>query len=116
MERFPEIEPFGQGMLDVGDGQRIYWEASGNPDGRPAVCLHGGPGSGSAPGRRRLFDPEAYLIVQFDQRGCGRSTPHAGDPATDLSANTTHHLIADMERLREHLGIRRWLLWGGSWG
>ena len=116
MERFPEIEPFEQGMLEVGDGQRVYWEASGNPGGRPAVCLHGGPGSGSSPGRRRLFDPEAYLVVQFDQRGCGRSTPHAGDPATDLSANTTHHLLADMERLREHLGVRRWLLWGGSWG
>ena len=68
------------------------------------------------PGRRRLFDPEAYLIVQFDQRGWGRSTPHAGDPATDLAANTTHHLIADMERLREHLGVRRWLLWGGRRG
>ena len=116
MERFPEIEPFGQGMLDVGDGQRIYWEASGNPDGKPAVVLHGGPGSGSTPGRRRLFDPEAYLIVQFDQRGCGRSTPHAGDPTTDLSANTTHHLVADIERLREHLAVERWLLWGGSWG
>jgi len=74
VERFPEIEPSEQGMLEVGDGQRVYWEVSGNPDGMPAVCLHGGPGAGSAPGRRWLFDPEAYLVVQFDQRGCGRST------------------------------------------
>jgi proline iminopeptidase len=116
VERFPSIEPFAQDMLEVGDGQRIYWETSGNPDGKPAVVLHGGPGSGSSPERRRLFDPQAYLIVQFDQRGAGRSTPYAGDPATDLSANTTHHLIADMERLREHLGVQRWLVWGGSWG
>jgi proline iminopeptidase len=103
-------------MLDVGDGQHIYWEAAGNPDGKPAVVLHGGPGSGSTPGSRRFFDPDAYLIIQFDQRGAGRSTPHAGDPATDLSTNTTHHLIADMERLREHLGVQRWLLRGASWG
>lgn len=93
-----------------------YWEASGNPDGKPAVALHGGPGSGSTPGRRRAFDPEIYLIIQFDQRGAGRSTPHAGDAATDLFTNTTDHLIADMERLREHLGVERWLVWGGSWG
>ena len=93
MERFPEIEPFERGMLEVGDGQRVYWEASGNPGGMPALAVHGGPGSGSTSGRRRLFDPEAYLIVQFDQRGCGRSTPHAGELATDLAANTTHHLI-----------------------
>jgi len=116
MERFPAIEPFEQGMLDVGDGQRIYWETSGNPGGKPALVVHGGPGSGSAPSRRCFFDPEAYLIVQFDQRGAGSSTPHASDPATDLSANTTHHLIADMERLREYLGVQRWLLWGASWG
>jgi proline iminopeptidase len=116
VERFPAIEPFEQGLLDVGDGQLIYWETSGNPEGKPAVVLHGGPGSGSSPERRRLFDPEAYLIVQFDQRGSGRSRPHAGDPTTDLSSNTTHHLIADMERLREHLGVQRWLVWGGSWG
>ena len=103
-------------MLDVGDGQSIYWEASGNPDGKPAIALHGGPGSGSSPGRRSWFDPERYRLVQLDQRGCGRSTPHAGDLATDLSTNTTHHLIADIERLREHLGIERWLVWGASWG
>lgn len=103
-------------MLDVGDGQAIYWEVSGNPKGTAAVTLHGGPGSGSSPGRRRWFDPDRYRLVQFDQRGCGRSTPHAGDWDTDLSTNTTHHLIADIERLREHLGIERWLVWGGSWG
>ena len=116
MERFPAIEPFKQGMLDMGHGQLIFWQTSGNPDGKPAVVVHGGPGTGSSPRHRRLFDPEAYLIIQFDQRGSGRSTPHAGDPTTDLAANTTHHLIADMERLREHLGVERWLLWGGSWG
>jgi proline iminopeptidase len=80
------------------------------------LVVHGGPGSGLAPGNRRYFDPERYRVVLFDQRGCGRSTPHASDPATDMSVNTTHHLIADMERLREHLGIERWLLYGGSWG
>ena len=115
-EPYPPIEPYETGMLEVGDGQSIYWEVSGNPDGKAALALHGGPGSGSTPGRRRWFDPQRYRLVQFDQRGCGRSTPHAGDWATDLSTNTTHHLIADIERLREHLGIDRWLVWGGSWG
>jgi proline iminopeptidase len=113
---YPPIEPFATGMLEVGDGQRIYWEASGNPHGKPAVALHGGPGSGSTPGRRRWLDPARYWLIQFDQRGCGNSTPHASDLSTDLSANTTHHLIRDIERLREHLGIERWLVWGGSWG
>lgn len=113
---FPAIEPYDAGLLDVGDGQRIYWEASGNPDGKPAVALHGGPGSGLSPGRRRSFDPDAYRLVQFDQRDCGRSTPPAADPDTRLEANTTGHLIADIEKLREHLGIGRWLVWGGSWG
>ena len=116
MEQYPHIEPYETGMLDVGDGQLVYWEASGNPDGKPAVALHGGPGGGSRPGRRQWFDPAAYRIVQFDQRGCGRSTPPVSDLATDLSTNTTHHLVADIERLREHLGIDRWLVWGGSWG
>ncbi len=115
-EPYPRIEPYETGMLDVGDDQTIYWEVSGNPEGTPAVALHGGPGSGSSPGRRRWFDPTRYRIVQFDQRGCGRSLPHAGDWSTDLSANTTHHLIADIEALREHLGIERWLIWGASWG
>jgi proline iminopeptidase len=113
---FPEIEPHDDGMLDVGDGQRIFWEVSGRPDGKPAVVLHGGPGSGSAPWMRRMFDPAVYRIVLFDQRNCGRSTPHASDPAVELSANTTAHLVADCERLRAHLGIARWLVWGGSWG
>ncbi|MGH3870182.1 MAG: prolyl aminopeptidase [Pseudonocardiaceae bacterium] len=115
-DRYPEIEPYEHGMLDVGDGQRVYWEVCGNPDGKPAVMLHGGPGSGCTPGYRRSFDPDAYRIVLFDQRGAGRSTPHASEPSTDLAANTTHHLIADIELLREHLGIQRWLVWGGSWG
>jgi proline iminopeptidase len=103
-------------MLDVGDGQHMYWEVSGNPDGKPAVLLHGGPGSGSYPGQRRWFDPAAYRIVQFDQRGSGHSTPSVSDPMTDLSTNTTHHLIGDMERLRQHLEIDRWLVCGASWG
>lgn len=113
---FPPIEPYEQGMLDVGDGNLVYWEASGNPDGKPAVYVHGGPGSGSRPGTRRDFDPERYRIILFDQRGCGRSTPHASDPAADMRSNTTDHLVADMERLRAHLGIERWLLFGSSWG
>jgi proline iminopeptidase len=113
---YPPIEPHDRGMLDVGDGQLIAWEVSGNPAGKPALTLHGGPGSGIDPGTRRWFDPSRYRIVQFDQRGCGRSTPHAGDLATDLSSNTTHHLISDIERLREHLGIERWLVRGASWG
>jgi len=115
-ERFPAIEPYETGMLDVGDGQRIYWEASGNPAGKPAVVLHGGPGGGSRPGWRRWFDPAAYRIIQFDQRGCGRSTPPVADLETSLETNTTAHLIADIEALRSHLGVDRWLVWGGSWG
>ena len=114
--RYPPTEPFVHGMLDVGDGQLIYWEMCGDPDGKPAVGLHGGPGSGSTPGSRRLFDPEAYRIVLLDQRGAGRSLPHASDPAADLSVNTTDHLLGDLERLREHLGIDHWLVYGNSWG
>jgi proline iminopeptidase len=114
--RYPAVEPYEQGLLDVGDGNLVYWEACGNPAGKPALVVHGGPGSGCAPGHRRPFDPERYRVVLFDQRGCGRSRPHAADPATDLTHNTTAHLIADMERLRIHLGIDRWLLMGGSWG
>lgn len=113
---YPAIEPFEHGMLEVGDGQRLYWELCGNPTGKPALVLHGGPGGGCSPGLRRYFDPAAYRIVLFDQRGCGRSLPHAGDPDTDLSANTTGHLIADLERLRVHLDVGRWLVWGYSWG
>ncbi len=115
-DRYPPIEPYDSGMLDVGDGHSIYWETSGNPEGKAAVGLHGGPGVGTSPGRRRWFDPVRYRLIQFDQRGCGRSTPHAADLSTDLSTNTTHHLIADIERLREHLGVERWLVWGASWG
>ncbi|MFI5676007.1 prolyl aminopeptidase [Streptomyces cellulosae] len=116
MPLYPEIEPYDHGMLDVGDGNRVYWETSGNPRGKPAVVLHGGPGSGSTPYFRRLFDPAAYRIVLLDQRGCGRSTPGASAYDTDMSVNTTAHLIADLELLRQHLGIERWLVWGGSWG
>jgi proline iminopeptidase len=113
---YPGIEPYDQGMLEVGDGQRIAWEVSGNPEGKPAVVLHGGPGSGRTPGARRLFDPDAYRVVLFDQRGCGRSLPDAGEVTTDLSVNTTSHLLDDIERLRRHLGVERWLVRGGSWG
>lgn len=112
----PPVEPYEHGLMDTGDGNHVYWEVCGNPAGKPALVVHGGPGSGCTPGMRRLFDPERYRVVLFDQRNCGRSTPHAADPATDLSANTTDHLIADMERLRAMLGIDRWLLHGGSWG
>jgi proline iminopeptidase len=115
-ELYPLIEPYDQGLLDVGDGNFVYWETCGNPDGKPAVMVHGGPGQGCAPNMRRVFDPERYRAVLFDQRGCGRSTPHASDPRTSLEHNTTDHLVADMERLREHLGIERWLVTGGSWG
>jgi proline iminopeptidase len=114
--RYPELEPYAHGMFDAGDGQSLYWETCGNPAGKPAVVLHGGPGSGCTPGFRRYFDPAAYRIALFDQRGAGRSLPHASDPATSLDANTTHHLTADIEALREFLGVDRWLVWGISWG
>ncbi|ONI77298.1 prolyl aminopeptidase [Actinosynnema sp. ALI-1.44] len=113
---YPEISPYDSGMLDVGDGHLVYWEVSGNPDGIPAVVLHGGPGSGTNPKQRQHFDPEAYRIVLFDQRGSGKSTPHVSSPEHDLATNTTWHLVDDMEKLREHLGIDKWLLFGGSWG
>jgi len=114
--RYPPIEPHAHGMLDVGDGALVYWEQCGNPDGKPALVVHGGPGSGCSVGQRRSFDPARYRIILFDQRGCGRSRPHASDPATDMRSNTTDHLIRDMEQLREHLGVEKWLLYGGSWG
>ncbi len=113
---YPEIEPYASGLLDAGRGNLVYWETCGNPRGKPAVILHGGPGSGCTPWHRRLFDPAAYRLALFDQRNCGRSTPHAAEPDTDLASNTTADLIADMERLRRHLGIDRWLVLGGSWG
>ncbi len=108
---YPSIEPRRGGFLDVGDGHRLYWEESGNPKGVPVVFLHGGPGAGASPVHRQFFDPGHYRIVVFDQRGAGRSTPLGS-----LEANTTLHLVADMERLREHLGIERWAVFGGSWG
>ncbi len=113
---FPEIEPHETGLLDVGDGQRLYWEVCGNPDGRPAVVLHGGPGSGCTPGARRMFDPQVFRIVLFDQRNCGRSLPHAADAGVSLRDNTTAHLLGDIEALRRHLGVDRWLVNGASWG
>jgi proline iminopeptidase len=115
-ELFPPIEPHASGMLEVSDGNAIYWESCGNPRGKPAVVVHGGPGIGCTEKMRRAFNPDHYRIVLFDQRGCGRSQPHASDVPADMSCNTTHHLIADMEQLREHLDIERWLLSGGSWG
>lgn len=113
---YPEIEPHDSGMLDVGDGQTIYWEVSGNPDGKPAVFVHGGPGGETSPAHRRLFDPARYRIILFDQRGAGRSLPHASNPDYDLGVNTTWHLVADLETLRVHLGVDRWQVFGGSWG
>jgi proline iminopeptidase len=108
---YPEIEPYDHGMLDVGDGHHVYWELCGNPKGKPVVFLHGGPGGGCTPTQRRLFDPDKYRILLFDQRGCGRSTPYAS-----LEANTTWHLVADIERLRAMIGVDKWMVFGGSWG
>ena len=108
---YPQIEPFDQRMLDVGDGHRIYVEQCGHPQGAPVIVLHGGPGGGCSPAMRRYFDPAHYRIILFDQRGCGRSRPHAS-----VTANTTWHLVADIERIREALGIDRWIVFGGSWG
>jgi len=113
---YPDIEPYDSGMLLVGDGHRVYWEQSGNPEGKPVVFLHGGPGSGTSAWHRRFFDPERYRIILLDQRGCGRSTPHVSAPDADLRHNTTWHLVADLELLRKNLGIDRWLVFGGSWG
>ncbi|MGM7667935.1 prolyl aminopeptidase [Microbacterium sp. A93] len=113
---YPAIEPYDSGMLLVGDGQRIAWEVSGNPEGKPVVFLHGGPGGGTAPWHRQFFDPQKYRIVLFDQRGCGKSQPHASDPGADLRFNTTAHLIADLELLRKNLGVEKWQVFGGSWG
>ena len=108
---FDPIEPYDSALLPVNDGHRIYYEQCGNPRGKPAVYVHGGPGAGCNPGQRRVFDPEKYRIILFDQRGCGRSEPHAS-----LDHNTTWDLVADMETLRRHLGIDNWLVCGGSWG
>lgn len=116
MGRYSGGAAYETGMLDVGDGQRIYWEQSGNPAGKPIVMLHGGPGGAPKSGMPRLVDPEAYRVVRFHQRGCGQSAPYAGDLATSLDANTTQLLIGDIEALRALLGIERWLVHGGSWG
>ena len=113
---YPLIEPYASGMLEVGDGQQIYWEECGTPSGKPVVFLHGGPGGGIQPMLRRLFDPARYRVVLFDQRGCGQSRPHASELRADLSTNTTWHLVADIEQLREHRGIEQWQVFGGSWG
>jgi len=108
---YPPIEPYGSGMLTLDGVHRMYWEQSGNPRGAPVVFLHGGPGAGATPAHRRFFDPQHYRIVIFDQRGSGRSTPHG-----ETRDNTTPHLVDDMERLRVHLGIEAWHVFGGSWG
>ncbi len=108
---YPEIEPYKSGHLDVGDGHCLYWELCGNPSGKPVIFLHGGPGGGSSPDHRRQFDPARYNILVFDQRGCGKSTPYAS-----LEANTTWHLVDDIERLRTMVGVDKWMVFGGSWG
>jgi proline iminopeptidase len=108
--KFPAIDPFATGQLPVTNGNKIYWEAAGNPRGKPALHLHGGPGSGITPGYRRLFDPERFLIVSFEQRGCGRSRPLVTDPDADLSTNTTPALLSDIEELRRYLGVEAWLV------
>jgi proline iminopeptidase len=108
---YPEIQPYASGLLDVGQGHTVYWEQCGNPAGQPLVFLHGGPGGGCSERSRRLFDPARYRVLLFDQRGCGRSTPHAATHDNDCA-----HLVQDMERLRQLLQIERWMIYGGSWG
>ena len=108
---YPAIEPYESGYLRVSPVHEIYWEQSGNPNGKPALFVHGGPGAGAGTQSRRFFDPQAYRIIVFDQRGCGRSRPVAS-----LEDNTTWHLVSDMEALRTHLQIDKWLVFGGSWG
>jgi proline iminopeptidase len=111
LDLYPDLPPFASGMLPLDGGHVMYWEQCGNPQGLPVVFLHGGPGAGAAPAHRRFFDPNHYRVVLFDQRGAGRSRPHA-----EIRENTTAHLVADIETLRRHLGIERWLVFGGSWG
>jgi proline iminopeptidase len=113
---YPVREPLSSGLMPTGDGHQVYWEECGNAQGKPAVVLHGGPGSGAPPWWRQFFDPDAYRVVLLDQRGCGRSLPNACDDRRALDNNTTAHLIRDLEKLREQLGIDRWLVFGASWG
>lgn len=108
---YPVIQPYFYQMLEVSDGHTLYVEECGNPDGIPVVVLHGGPGGGCSPSMRRFFHPDVYRIILFDQRGCGRSTPHAS-----VEDNTTWHLVEDIERIRKHLGVESWVVFGGSWG
>lgn len=108
---YPSIDPYDQRVIDMGDGHRIYVEQCGDPDGEPVLVLHGGPGGGCSPSMRRYFDPSRYRVILFDQRGCGRSRPHAS-----VEANTTWHLVSDIEAIRRKLGIDRWTCFGGSWG
>ncbi|GLY18947.1 proline iminopeptidase [Kineosporia sp. NBRC 101677] len=115
-ELYPAIEPHASGLMEVGDGHSVFWEECGNPQGKPVVFLHGGPGGGASARHRRLFDPAKYRILLLDQRGCGRSRPLASDPVVDMSANTTWHLVADLEQLRTERGIEKWQVFGGSWG
>lgn len=109
-------EPYDRGLLTTGDGNQVYFEQRGNPAGEPVLIVHGGPGSGSPKGTPKEFDPERYRVILFDQRGCGRSTPHASSPTTSMELNTTEHLLGDMEQLRANLRIERWVVFGGSWG
>ncbi|MEM6758841.1 MAG: prolyl aminopeptidase [Pseudomonadota bacterium] len=108
---YPPIDPFDQQMMDVGDGHKVYVEQCGNPDGLPVIVLHGGPGGGCSPAMRRYFDPEVFRVILFDQRGCGRSRPHAS-----VKDNTTHHLVRDIEQIRNTLDVDAWIVFGGSWG
>ena len=108
---YPVIQPYAYEFLDVGDGHMLYVEQCGNPDGIPVIVLHGGPGGGCSPGMRRFFHPDLYRVILFDQRGCGRSKPHSS-----IEANTTWHLVDDIEKIRTHLGIENWIVFGGSWG
>jgi proline iminopeptidase len=114
--RYPGTSPFDDGVLEASNGHRVFWERVGNPNGTPAVVLHGGPGSGAAPWWRSYFDPDRYCVTLFDQRGCGRSRPLASDPGIDMSTITTPHLIDDIEALRRLHGVDRWLVFAGSWG
>lgn len=110
-ELYPSIEPYHTGYLNLDGYHQMYWEESGNPDGVPVLVIHGGPGAGSSPLSRRFFDPSYYRIILYDQRGAGQSLPHG-----DLKDNTTPHLVADIEKLRDHLGVEKWYIFGGSWG